>query len=50
MRNGDESVLFLLESGFDIRLLDGPTDLSLELVDVGAIRLQANNAEVIVDS
>lgn len=42
--NGDESVLFLLESGFDVRLLDSPSDFSLELVDVCAIRPQANDA------
>ena len=44
MGNGDEFVLFLLESSFNVRLLDSPADFSLELVDVPAIRPQANDA------
>lgn len=46
MGNGDELVLFLLESGFDVRQVDGSTDLSLELVDLCTIHLQANDGKV----
>lgn len=44
MGNGDEFVLFLLESGFNVRQLDGPTDFGLELFDFCAVRLQAKEA------
>lgn len=47
MGDGDELVLFLSESGFDVRQLDDPTDFSLELVNLCSIHLQAKDSKVI---
>lgn len=43
VRDGDELVCFLLESSLDVRQMDGPADLSLELVDLGPVCLQAED-------
>lgn len=49
MGDGNEFVLFLLESGFDVRQLDGSTDFGLELVDLCAVCLQTNDLKVIAE-
>lgn len=49
MRDCDEFVLFLLEGAFNVGQLDGPTDFGLELIDLCAVRLQADEGKVMFE-
>jgi hypothetical protein len=43
MRNGHDFVLLGPKRLFDLRYIDSPTKVSMQLVDLGAIRLKAES-------